>query len=165
VSTANAARAAIADADTAAAPTPTAPESSNAGSFADVAGAEYDHYVNNGMGDPSSLTRQAAAAAMTTLDARPFVSTKYGQVRRQHEDDGNPVRRAAREALDGHSWGEAVKAELSDKQKAALASDKAKLAANTFASEINASTMEKTLPTNASTDAIVNAIIARRNAK
>jgi hypothetical protein len=110
------------------------PEGSNAHEYGDVAGAEFDNYIAD---DPQSFTRRAAAAALTTLDARPFVSTKQGMVRRQFDDNGDPTRRAAREALDLQAWADGQKADPRDRRA---------MQAHAFAKDINNGTMANSLP-------------------
>jgi hypothetical protein len=131
---------------------------SNAADFPDAAGQEFDSYMAD---DPTNATRRIAAAMMTVHDRRNLVSTRHGQVRRQHEDGAgitgtSETRRAAREALDGVSFFDGVKADPADV---------ATMHANEFAADVNRQTMEPTLPTNASTADIVAAIMKRREAK
>ena len=140
---------------------------SNAPDYPEVAGQELDQLMAD---DPTNATRKIAAALSVVHDRRPYTSTRQGMVRRAFEA-GDPVkgtaatRLAAREALDGMSFGEAMRAGLSEDDKKAIAKDRATLHANDFSHSVHASTMGRTLPENASVDDIVNAIIARRNAK
>lgn len=82
---------------------PAAPESSNARDHHDIAIQEMDALSAD---DAGSLTRRTAAAMQTYFDERPLVSTRYGQVRRKFNDDGNATRRAAREMIDQAAWAE-----------------------------------------------------------
>ena len=151
MSTESIARSVIASAESAPEARPSTlstPEESNAHEYADVAGQEFDHYIAD---DPQSVSRRAAAAAMTTLDHRPFVSTKQGMVRRQHSDDGNATRRTAREMVDLFAWGEGQKADPRDK---------AAMVARDFANGVLAAEMADPLPADASPDQIIDAIIA-----
>jgi hypothetical protein len=128
---------------------------SNAHEHPQIAEAEMDALAAGGV-RANTHTKRVAAAMSVFHDHRPYVSTKHGQVRRQFEDDGNATRRAAREALDGVSFFDGVKADPADV---------ATMHANDFAADVNRQTMEGTLPTNASTADIVAAIIKRREAK
>lgn len=134
MSTESIARDMIAAAESAPTATPSTPEGSNAHEYVDIARQEFESYVAD---DPQNPTRRAAAAAMTTLDRRPFVSTHGGLVRRQFQDDGNPTRRAARELIDQAAAVEGMKADPRDKRA---------MAAHDFAADVNKSTMEGTLP-------------------
>ena len=135
MSTAEIARSVISAAESTPTATPSTPVESNAHEYADVAGQEFDHYIAD---DPQSVTRRAAAAAMTTLDRRPFVSTAQGMVRRQFDDDGNATRRTAREIIDQATWAEGMKADPRDR---------AAMQAHDFAADVNRSAMENKLPT------------------
>jgi hypothetical protein len=133
---------------------------SNAHEHSQIAEAEMDALAAGGIG-PNTHTKRVAAAMTVFHDRRPYVSTRQGAVRRQFDDDADLVgsastastRRAAREAVDGVTFFDGVKANPGDKTK---------LAANEFAADVNSSTLESTLPTNATTDQIVAEIIRRR---
>jgi hypothetical protein len=133
---------------------------SNAHEHPQIAEAEMDALAAGGVG-ANTHTKRVAAAMSVFHDQRPYVSTKQGMVRRQHEDGAGitgtaDTRRAAREALDLHEWAK----DLKPNPEAVAA-----MHANDFAADVNRQTMEGTLPTNASTADIVAAIIARRDAK
>jgi hypothetical protein len=114
--------------------TPSTPEGSNAHEFPDIAGQEFDALMAD---DPTNRTRAHVAAHMVTSDRRPYVSTRGGLVRRQFDNDGDPTRRAAREAIDLQAWADGQKADPRDRRA---------MQAHGFAREINGSTMANSLP-------------------
>jgi hypothetical protein len=155
MSTANAAREAISAADSATESTPSAPASSNAADYPELALQEMDHHLAADGSD--SLTRRVAAAAVGFHDPRPFEITKQGMARRQFDDHGSATRRAAREAMDLAAWAEDVELDPADKRAMHL---------HDFARSVNESTMDETLPAggadfHADADAIADAIIRR----
>jgi hypothetical protein len=161
MSTASNAREAIAAAEAASDATPTAPASTNAGDYPDLAVQEMDQLVAD---DPNNITRRIAAAMTVFHDPRNFVSTRQGMARRELSDDGNATRRTAREMIDLAEWAKDEKADPRDK---------AAMAAHGFASEINNSEMSNTLPSGGSVfapgsdeyrqsgDAVIDAIVRR----
>ena len=85
-------------------------------------------------------------------------------MRREFDDYGSTTRRAAREMIDLHAWGEGREIDPQDKRNMAL---------HKFASEVNANTHETTLPSggsltepgsdqwNQSAEAVVESIVSR----
>lgn len=103
--------------------------------------------------DASNLTRRIAAAAVSFHDPRPFVGTKYGQVRRQF-DAVTPTERA-REFLDLAAWSEGEELRNPD--------DVRDMHLANFACSVNGSTMTDTL-TGANGEDVIDAIIRRGRA-
>jgi hypothetical protein len=132
-STASIAADVISAAGSASSDTLSTPETSNGHEFPDIAGAEYDAYIAD---DPQSFTRRAAAAALTTLDARPFVSTKQGMARRAY-DPPSRTHQIAREAMDLQAFAEGMKADPRDRRA---------MQAHAFAKDINNGAMANSLP-------------------
>ena len=66
-----------------------------------------------------------------------MVATKYGNVRREFDDEGSTTKRYAREAIDLHAALDGHELSEQDQQAGNL---------NQFAREVNESTMEATLP-------------------
>jgi hypothetical protein len=133
MSTASIAADVIRAAESASDATPSTPAGSNAHEYVDLARQEFEGYIAD---DPMSISRRAAAAAMTTLDKRPFVSTAQGMARRQHEPTSR-TNQIAREMADLAAWADGEKADPRDK---------AAMQAHDFAKSVNHSTMESTLP-------------------